>query len=471
MNQVQRLSKPNLRMVEHELQPADTLYAAREKIHPREIKGKFQNLRKLTAWVILGGFYGLAWIPWGNRQVLLFDLPARRFHILWMTFYPQDFIYLALLLVMAAVSLLFFTALGGRLWCGYTCPQTLWTELFLWVERVTEGDRARRIKLDKSPWNRDKLLRRGGKQLLWVGLALWTGFTFVGYFTPIRTLGNELLHLNLGSWETFWILFYGFATYGNAGFLREQVCLYMCPYARFQGAMFDRDTLIITYDQARGEPRGGRTRGVDPRSKGLGDCIDCTLCVQVCPTGIDIRDGLQYACIACGSCVDACNSVMDKMGYPRGLVRYTTENALEGKPIHILRPRVVLYAMILLVMGSAVAYSILTRPPLALDILHDRNALYRVLDDGRIENSYTLKISNRSERPQRYLVSAAGIEDIHAETDPAIISVAPQAIATVPARVDAPAAELRGGSNITLTLQELDGDAHVVEVTRFLAPR
>jgi len=273
----------------------------------------------------LGAFYGLAWVPWGNRQILLFDLPARRFHILWMTFYPQDFIYLALLLVMAAVSLLFFTALGGRLWCGYTCPQTLWTELFLWVERMTEGDRAKRIKLDKSPWNRDKLLRRGGKQVLWVGLALWTGFTFVGYFTPIRTLGSELLHLNLGSWETFWILFYGFATYGNAGFLREQVCLYMCPYARFQGAMFDRDTLIITYDQARGEPRGGRPRGIDPRSKGLGDCIDCTLCVQVCPTGIDIRDGLQYACIACGSCVDACDSVMDKMGYPRGLVRYTTE--------------------------------------------------------------------------------------------------------------------------------------------------
>ncbi|MEN9527010.1 MAG: hypothetical protein RLY56_961, partial [Pseudomonadota bacterium] len=302
----------------------ESYYQAHQKVYPREVKGRFTALRTTAVWVLLGLFYGLPWLRWDDRQAILFDLPARKFHLLGLTLWPQDFIFLAWLLVIAALSLFFFTAVGGRLWCGYACPQTVWTEVFIWMERVTEGDRAKRMKLDAAPWSTNKLLRKAAKQTLWITFSLWTGFTFVGFFTPIDVLADKVLSLSLGSWETFWVLFYGFATYGNAGFLREQVCKYMCPYARFQSAMFDRDTLIITYDTERGEPRGGRRKGSDPRAAGLGDCTDCTMCVQVCPTGIDIRNGLQYECIACAACIDACDSVMDKMGYSRGLVRYDT---------------------------------------------------------------------------------------------------------------------------------------------------
>jgi len=464
--------KPNLRLLSSQKPEAgESMYAARKKIYPRETTGLFQNLRRVTAWVVLGGFYLLAWVPWGSRQAVLFDLPARRFHIFWLTFYPQDFIYLALLLVIAAVALLFFTALAGRLWCGYTCPQTLWTELFLWIEHLTEGDRAARIKLDKRPWSIEKLRRKGSKQILWIGLAAWTGFTFVGYFTPIHDLFSEVLHFQMGSWETFWTLFYGLATYGNAGYLREQVCMYMCPYARFQGAMFDQNTLIISYDQSRGEPRGSRRRDSDHRASGLGDCVDCTLCVQVCPTGIDIRDGLQYECIACASCIDVCNQVMDKVGYERGLIRYTTLNAMEGKSTQIIRPRVVVYSLILLGMSGSVAYSILNRAPMALDILHDRNALYRIREDGHIENSYTLKVANRSEDPHRYVIGASGLTHLHIETDPQVVEVAAGEIAIVPTRVNVPANTVKGGATIIFTLQLADGEGDPLsQNSRFLAP-
>lgn len=449
-----------------------SLYVARQKIHPREVKGTFQFLRRFTLIGVLGAFYTLCWVPWGDRQAILWDLPARRFHILWMTFYPQDFIYLAILLVLAAVSLLFFTALAGRLWCGYTCPQTLWTELFLWIERKVEGDRAQRLKLDKAPWTREKILRRGTKQVIWIALGFWTGLTFVGYFTPIRELITELVQFRLGPWEAFWVFFYGFATYGNAGFLREQVCIYMCPYARFQSAMFDRDSLIISYDEQRGEPRGSRRRGSDVKAAGLGDCIDCTMCVQVCPTGIDIRKGLQYECIGCAACIDVCDQVMDRMGYPRGLVRYTTQNALEGKPTHILRPRVLIYATILLVAGSITLYSILTRPSLSMDVLRDRNALFRTLDDGRIENSYTLKINNRSEITHSYRLEARGIEGIEAQSDPATITLSPGAVQPIPARVRVPEGVVHGPVDIELILRTVDDpDAPTIrETARFFGP-
>lgn len=447
-----------------------SLYAAHEKIYPREVHGRFQRLRLLALTVILGGFYLLPWISWQGRQLLLFDLPARRFYILWMTFYPQDFIYLALLLVLAAVTLLFFTALGGRLWCGYTCPQTLWTELFLLIERYTEGDRARRMKLDAGPWTRGKFLRKGVKHSLWILLALWTGFTFVGYFTPIRELAVKLVTFELGGWETFWIGFYGFATWGNAGFLREQVCLYMCPYARFQGAMLDRDSLIVSYDAGRGEPRGGRRRGVPPAEVGLGDCIDCNLCVQVCPTGIDIRNGLQYECINCASCVDVCDSVMDRMNYPRGLIRYTTENALQGRPTRIVRPRVILYGLILLLIGGGLAFSLLTRNALTFDVLRDRNALYRVVDEGWIENSYTLKITNRTGEPLHLTLSAEGVPGVQAQTDPAPLTVAPGAVTTAAARVRVPRAAVSGSSDISLLLTTPEGEMLAGRETRLLAP-
>ncbi|MDY6941681.1 MAG: cytochrome c oxidase accessory protein CcoG [Pseudomonadota bacterium] len=448
-----------------------SMYAAREKIYPREVSGLFQNLRKLAVIVVLGAFYTLCWIPWGDRQAMLFDLPARRFHIFWFTFYPQDFFYLAALLVLAAVALLFFTSLAGRLWCGYTCPQTMWTEIFLWMERWTEGPRAKRIKLDKGPWTREKIVRKTSKQFLWITFSLWTGFTFVGYFTPVTELWHKLLMLNMGPWETFWVIFYGFATYGNAGFMREQVCMYMCPYARFQSAMFDRDTLVISYDQDRGEPRGSRRRGSDPQSQGLGDCIDCTLCVQVCPTGIDIRDGLQYECIGCASCIDVCDQVMDRMGYPRGLVRYTTENAVDGKPTRIIRPRTVLYGLILALGLGATTYSILNRPTVSMDVIRDRNTLYRVVDAGWIENGYLLKVNNRTDADHTYQLSASGIEGILAETDPPIITIRAGAVEPVPARVRVPPGTVEGPANIVLTLESIDAENTAInETTRFIAP-
>ena len=389
----------------------ESYYATHQKVYPREVSGTFSRSRITAAWVLLGLFYGLPWLRWEGRQAILFDLPARQFHLFGLTLWPQDFVFLAWLLVIAALSLFFFTAVAGRLWCGYACPQTVWTEVFLWMERVTEGSRARRMKLDAAPWSVDKLGRKLSKQVLWIGFAAWTGFTFVGFFTPITELANRVLAFSATGWETFWIVFYGFATYGNAGFLREQVCKYMCPYARFQSAMFDRDTLIISYDTARGEPRGGRRKGLDPATRGLGSCTDCTLCVQVCPTGIDIRNGLQYECIACAACIDACDSVMDRMGYPRGLVRYDTQHRLEHRSTRILRPRVIVYGVLLAALIAGFIVALAMRKPVGLDVLHDRNTLYRSLATGEIENVYLLKIMNKDTRPHQFRVTLDSDED------------------------------------------------------------
>ena len=290
-----------------------SLYAKAEKIYPREVHGLFARLRTLGVLGLLGLYYILPWMRWDGHQALLFDLPARKFHIFFVTLWPQDFFYLAVMLIIAGLTLFFVTALAGRIWCGYACPQTVWTEAFLWIERKVEGDRMKQQKLDALPLNGRKFRIKATKHFLWLAFAAWTGFTFVGYFTPIIELGQRLLTLDLGPWETFWVIFYGFATYGNAGFMREQVCMYMCPYARFQSAMFDRDTLIVSYLPERGEPRGSRKRSADPTALGLGDCIDCTMCVQVCPTGIDIRNGLQMECVGCAACVDACDEIMEKV--------------------------------------------------------------------------------------------------------------------------------------------------------------
>ncbi|ACL71730.1 cytochrome c oxidase accessory protein CcoG [Thioalkalivibrio sulfidiphilus HL-EbGr7] len=425
-------------------------YAKRAKVYPREVHGLFARLRTAGVLGLLGIFYGAPWLTWGDRQAIWFDLPGRKFHVIGWTFWPQDFFLLALLLIIAALSLFFFTTLAGRLWCGYACPQTVWTEAFLWIERRIEGDRSAQMKLDKAPWGGRKLVIKGTKHTIWLVFALFTGLTFVGYFTPIAELMPRFFTFQTGGWETFWILFYGFATWGNAGFMREQVCIYMCPYARFQSAMFDRDTLIISYDENRGEPRGSRKRGVDPKQKGLGDCIDCTLCVQVCPTGIDIRDGLQYQCIGCAACVDVCDQVMDKMGYPRGLVRYTTENAMEGKVTKVLRPRVVLYALLLLVLMAGLLYGIMSRNPVGIDVIRDRNVLFRELADGRVENVYTLKLLNKSDSLREYHVEIRGLEGAELVIDRVMpVPVPAGGVVELPARVrldpvvlDAPTAEL-----------------------------
>jgi cytochrome c oxidase accessory protein FixG len=446
-------------------------YVAAEKIYPREIDGRFARLRKIAAVTLLGLFYSVAWLQWQGHQALLFDLPARKFHIFSLTLWPQDFLYLALLLIIAALSLFFFTALAGRLWCGYACPQTAWTELFIWIEQWTEGDRSRRMKLDRGPWTLEKFTRKGVKQFLWIALAVYTGFSFVGYFTPIRSLGGELLTGSVGAWALFWIFLYSLATYGNAGYLREQVCKYMCPYARFQSAMFDKDTLIISYDEPRGEPRGARRRGTLARAQGLGDCIDCTLCVQVCPTGIDIRHGLQYECIACGACIDACDSVMDKMGSPRGLIRYTTEQAVHGRQTHVVRPRMIVYAALLTIVAGFLVYSLFTRTPLILDVIRDRNALYREVHGDRIENIYSLKVINLDNAPHTYSLLVSGIDQLQVATPTGAIQVPAGTVSNVITRLEAPAAAVGGVRQITITLSALDNPAiRVSEKARFIGP-
>jgi len=422
-------------------QPASTesipLYVKPPKVYPRETSGRFARLRVIAAWVLLGLFYVLPWISWDGQQIVLFDLVNRQFHILGLTLWPQDLFILSLLLAMAALSLFFFTALAGRLWCGYACPQTVWTEVFLWMEKVTEGSRNQRIKLDKAPWNRAKIGRKSAKQFLWITFALWTGLTFVGFFVPIRDLTPRVFSFDLGGWEAFWLFFYGFATYGNAGYMREQVCKYMCPYARFQSAMFDADSLVISYDAKRGEPRGGRRRDADYQEMGLGDCIDCKACVQVCPTGIDIRDGLQIECIACAACVDVCDEVMDKMGYPRGLVRYTTDNALNDRPTRILRPRIFIYLFALLALATLIGVILTGREALIADVLRDRTALYRLVDT-ELENSYSLKLTNRSEGAMELVVSVSGLEGARVVEPTRAVTVSPGQTADLPLTVAAP---------------------------------
>ncbi|OGI42543.1 MAG: cytochrome c oxidase accessory protein CcoG [Candidatus Muproteobacteria bacterium RBG_16_65_31] len=450
----------------------DGMYAKRQKIFPREVHGIFAFWRSTGVFVLLGLYYGLPWLRWDGRQAVLLDLPERKFHIFGLTFWPQDFFYLALILIVAALTLFFFTALAGRLWCGYACPQTVWTEVFLRIERLVEGDRPRQMKLDSAPWGIRKFLIKATKQTLWLAFAAYTGFTFIGYFTPIMDVARGVLQFSLGPWETFWIVFYSFATWGNAGFLREQVCIYMCPYARFQSAMFDKNTLIISYDQARGEPRGSRKRGDDHHAEGLGDCIDCTLCVQVCPTGIDIRNGLQYQCIGCAACVDVCDEVMEKMGYPKGLVRYTTENALLGKTMRILRPRVLIYGGLLLVLIASLGYALATRLPLELDVIRDRNALFRETGAGLIENVYTLKILNMDDQPHRYRLSVQGIANLQLRMNRDEIQVPAGEVMELPVRLQADPANLATRSNkVTFTLQERDNPKlTVTEDARFLGP-
>ena len=503
---------------------AGSLYVSERKIYPREVAGRLNRLRVAAVFWLLGMYYGFPWLQWDGRQAVLFDLPARKFHIFGLTFWPQDFLFLALLLIIAAMTLFFVTALAGRLFCGYACPQTVWTEVFLWIERRTEGDRHRRMKLDAGPWTREKFLRKGAKHVLWLVFALWTGFTFVGFFTPIDDLAARMLSLQWGGWETFWVLFYALATWGNAGFLREQVCKYMCPYARFQSAMFDRNTLIIAYDPMRGEPRGPRRRGLGgvlQRGRGLldklaaydlvfrasahttaadnrlqaagtvtlgaigevaqplpkfafeelGDCIDCTICVQVCPTGIDIRNGLQYECIACGACIDACDSVMDKMGYEHGLIRYSTQNAIDGKTTRVLRPRIMVYGTILVALVAAWSWGVTAgRSTLIAEVLRDRNALYQTAGDGRLENGYTLKLVNKDDRAHVYRVQVrSAVAGLALRGDTLTVRAERQQVLSLPLVVEAPAG-VHGRHDVQFVVEAIDGKAAETVDSSFFGP-
>ena len=454
------------------------MYAAREEIYPRETTGRYARLRWLFVWLTQLAFYGAPWLQWNGRQALLFDLATRKFYISGMVLWPQDFIYLAVLLIISAYLLFLATAVAGRVWCGFTCPQTVYTEIFLWIERKIEGKRSARMLLDRQPWSVGKLGKKTAKHLAWGAVALWTGLTFVGYFTPIKQLLVEVQTFNFGPWEWFWVLFYAFATYGNAGWMREQVCKYMCPYARFQSSMFDKDTLIITYDSERGEPRGPLVPRHKHAASTGGACIDCSLCVQVCPTGIDIRNGLQYECIGCAACVDACNGVMDKIDAPRGLIRYATERALDEhlSPTAIRRrtwrPRVRIYTAVLCLIVAGAGAALYLRVPLKMDVIRDRGAMGREVEDGMIENVYRLQIMNTTESAHTYRITVDGIDTLALVT-PAIVRLEATETRAVPIRLrTAHGAAQKGSNRIAVSLTSVDDPAlHVKETAVFIVPR
>lgn len=446
------------------------LYAAREKIYTRSFSGLFRNLRLVGGALLFALYFGTVWLNWNGRQAVFWDLPERKFYIFGATFWPQDFILLSALLIICAFGLFFITVFAGRVWCGYTCPQSVFTWVFMWAEKVTEGDRNQRMKLDKAPMSGNKFLRKLAKHSIWLGVSLAIGITFVGYFTPIRQLVPDLLTFQVGGWALFWVGFFTLATYGNAGYLREQVCIYMCPYARFQSVMFDKDTLIVSYDPRRGERRGPRKKEADYKAMGLGDCIDCTMCVQVCPTGIDIRDGLQVECIGCAACIDACDTIMDKMNYPRGLISYTTEHNLSGQKTNLVRPRLIGYAVALVAMMGVFAYAVSDRSLVKLDVLKDR-VLYRENEQGRIENVYTLKLMNKGQTEQTFVIEASGLEGLQYEGRSEIRIEAGELV-TVPVELSVKPEQLPSSTNdIVFQVKSVDDDSINDEAeSRFIGP-
>jgi cytochrome c oxidase accessory protein FixG len=438
------------------------------------IRGRFQSLRNFTLTVLILFFFALPWLRWDGRPAVLLDLPERKFLILGLTFWPQDLILLSWLLIIAAFSLFFFTVWGGRLWCGYACPQTVWTRAYMWLEHLVEGDRNQRIRLDRSPWKRAKILRRGFKHLALIVLSFLIGLTAVGLFTPIRALTSDLIALDLDAVQSFWLVLMTGFSYVLGTSLREQVCIYMCPYARFQSVMFDRDTLIISYDEKRGEPRGKRRRDVLAEEHGKGDCIDCGRCVHACPTGIDIRDGLQVECIACAACIDACDEIMEKMEYEPGLIGYSTQNEAAGVKRRGIRPRMLGYGLILAAMVSLFSYQLATRVPMELDVIRDRARLYRETFDGGIENVYTLKIINMDQRAHRFRIHANGSMSLRYDGDETVFIEAGE-VASLPVRLVAGPEQARSTTEQTVKVHfmvsaEEDSAFSISEESRFIFP-
>lgn len=452
-----------------------SLYQTADKIYTRSLPGFFRSLQRWTWIPLLTAYFLIPWFQIDGRQAVLFDLPARKFHVFWLTFWPQDFMLLAWLLIIAAFLLFAVTTLVGRVWCGFTCPQTVWTMLFMGAERIFEGDRHQRIRRDKGPWTADKIWRKSVTKTSWVLIAFVTGFTFVGYFNPVRELTADFITFSAHPAAYFWVLFFTGMTFMNAGFLREQVCLYMCPYSRFQSVMYDADTLVVSYDVERGEPRGARKRAAAGGREGMGDCIDCHLCVHVCPTGIDIRDGLQYECISCGLCIDACNSVMEKMNYPTGLIRFTTENNLKnkdkGKKTRILRPRLVGYGVAILVMASAFTWTVAARVPLSVEVIRDRNVLFREVEQGMIENVYTLRIANMDRFDHDYAIEVVGDVDFAIKGDTQVrVAEGEVYTAVVRLRID-PGLLPAPASDISFVVSTADGTLNREVSSRFIGPR
>lgn len=456
------------------------LYEDSGKVYTRRVSGFFQKIRRYTGLPLIAGFILMPWLVIDDRPAMLFDLPARKFHILWMTFWPQDGMLLAWLLIIAAFALFTVTVLVGRVWCGFTCPQTVWTNMFIWAEHFCEGDRNKMIKLDKQPWNMEKVIRKGSKHLIWFLIAAITGLTFVGYFTPIRELilgfipslnDSGMVTFGVHPVAAFWTLFFTVATYSNAGWMREQVCKYMCPYARFQAVMYDTDTLAVHYNTARGETRGPRKPDEDYKAEGKGDCIDCSWCVQVCPVDIDIRNGLQYECINCGLCIDACNQVMDKMGYERGLISFTSEDQLKNGATHFLRPRLFGYVFAVLAMCAAFVYTVSTRQPVSVDVIRDRGAkLYRISND-KVQNVYTIKINNMDRNPHSYDIAVEGDGDFTIRGYRAL-QLEEGEVFTLPVRVSVPREDLKATkSTIYIDVMATDDDSiHAREEASFIGP-
>ena len=459
------------------------LFAARKKLYVRDVKGFFDNWRWIFVWLTQIVFYGLPWLQWNGRQALLFDLNEHKFYIFGLIFWPSDVVYMTILLIICALALFLFTAVAGRLWCGYACPQTVYTEIFMWVENKIEGNRVARMRLDKAPLSANKIMRKGLKHFIWAVISLWSGYTLVAYFTPIRELFLETVSFTLSASEVFWIFFYGFMMYLFAGWMREQVCKYMCPYARFQSVMFDADTLIVTYDVKRGESRGPRKKGINPREQGKGDCIDCGVCVDVCPTGIDIRDGLQYECIGCGACADGCDDIMVKMGYPKGLIRYDTENGVQQNSSkmdivrRILRGRVLLYTVVLLALVIGLVYSLGQRSVLKIRVERDGRTVARIVETGMVENVYRILLSNADEKNHTISISAHGLNGISIK---GIDKVELPALSTqtlaLKVQVDQTKARAAGGTSgtnpIEIRLSPIDFKDDVLsEKTIFMLPK
>ncbi|KHJ50775.1 (Fe-S)-binding protein [Vreelandella venusta] len=458
--------------VEHhspQVKPAGHLPSRSGHIYVREIRGVFQRIRRYSNWLLIALYVGLPWLQWGDRPLVWFDLSAQEFHLFAATFYPQDFILLTWILVLCAFGLFLITVAAGRVWCGYSCPQSVWTFLFIWFEHRLEGPRHRRIRRDNAPGTLESLWRKGAKHTAWLLIALVTGITFVGYFTPMVGLVKDLLSLEVHPWALFWIGFFTLFTYLNAGWLRHQVCLHMCPYSRFQSVMFDSDTLIVSYDAARGEPRRDHRKEVAKAV--VGDCIDCELCVQVCPTGIDIRDGLQYECIGCAACIDACDGVMARIDKPLGLIRYTTERALKGQPTRFWRPQLfacaaVLLSMVILLMGFLIA-----RVPIDVDIARDRQTLFESTAEGRIINYYTVTLRNQDTQEQRYALSATGLPGLRLQGASTLILAANET-RQLRVSLDAEASVMTQPSHpVVLHITVLDEPAiYYSKETRFLGP-
>lgn len=392
-------------------------YVARVPIYPKLVHGRFRFLKWVGMAVMLTIYYGLPWLRWDRgpdapNQAVLVDLARERFYFFWIEIWPQEVYYITGLLILAALLLFFVTALFGRVWCGYACPQTVWTDLYILVERLIEGDRNERIRLDRSPWTIDKIGRKSAKHVAWLAIAAATGGAWIFYFHDAPTLAANLFK---GTADTTAYLFLGiltFTTYWLAGHMREQVCTYMCPWPRIQAALIDRETLMVTYRTDRGEPRGPHKKGQP--WEGRGHCIDCNQCVAACPMGIDIREGEQLECINCALCIDACNSVMKRVGLPLGLIAYDTPQNIErrkrGEKSHfrLVRPRVVLYALALVAIAAIMLFSLTTRATIDLNVLRDRNPTFVRLADGSVRNAYTVKILNRAPRTRAFQLAIDG---------------------------------------------------------------